>query len=132
MVPYGVSNGYDKLLAQEAYVHMKGNEVFKIAVNTLGRIVDETLEANQLEKSDIDWLIPHQANIRIIAATAKKLKMSMERVVVTVHDHGNTSAASIPLALDVAVRDGRVQRGETLLMEAFGGGFTWGSALLRF
>lgn len=131
-VPYGVSNGYDKLLQNEAYIHMKGNEVFKIAVNTLGRIVDETLAANDMDKSDIDWLIPHQANIRIIAATARKLKMSMDHVVVTVGEHGNTSAASVPLALDVAVRDGRVKKGETLLMEAFGGGFTWGSALLRF
>ncbi|HEV57698.1 MAG TPA: ketoacyl-ACP synthase III [Phycisphaerales bacterium] len=131
-VPYGVSTGYDKLLQNEAFIHMKGNEVFKIAVNTLGRIVDETLAANDMAKTDIDWLIPHQANIRIIAATAKKLKMSMDHVVVTVGDHGNTSAASVPLALDAAVRDGRVKKGETLLMEAFGGGFTWGSALLRF
>ena len=111
---------------------MQGNEVFKMAVNTLGRIADETLAYNKLSKSDIDWLIPHQANIRIIQATAKKLKMSMDRVVVTVDEHGNTSAASVPLALDVAVRDGRIQRGETLLMEAFGGGFTWGSALLKY
>ena len=103
-----------------------------MAVNTLGRIVDETLAANELDKGAIDWLIPHQANIRIIAATARKLKMSMDHVVVTVGDHGNTSAASIPLALDAAVRDGRIQKGETLLMEAFGGGFTWGSALLKF
>ncbi len=128
----GVGQGYASLLDGNGYVSMKGNEVFKVAVNTLGRIVDETLEANQLEKSDIDWLIPHQANIRIIQATAKKLKMSMERVVVTVGEHGNTSSASVPLALDVAVRDGRVKRGETLLMEAFGGGFTWGSILLKF
>jgi 3-oxoacyl-[acyl-carrier-protein] synthase-3 len=111
---------------------MQGNEVFKMAVNTLGRIVDETLAANNLDKSDIDWLIPHQANIRIIQATARKLKMSMDRVVVTVDEHGNTSAASVPLALDTAVRDGRIKRGETLLMEAFGGGFTWGSALLKY
>jgi 3-oxoacyl-[acyl-carrier-protein] synthase-3 len=111
---------------------MQGNDVFKIAVRTLSNIVDETLEANQLNKHDIDWLIPHQANIRIIAATAKKLDMSMDHVVVTVNEHGNTSAASIPLALDAAVRDGRVKRGETLLLEAFGGGFTWGSALIKF
>ena len=111
---------------------MKGNEVFKIAVNTLGRIVDETLEANQMKKSDVDWLVPHQANLRIIAATARKLNMSMDQVVVTVNKHGNTSAASIPLALDVAVRDGRIQKNEVLLLEAFGGGFTWGSALIRF
>ncbi|AFI84833.1 beta-ketoacyl-ACP synthase III [Methylophaga nitratireducenticrescens] len=115
-----------------AYIEMQGNDVFKIAVKTLSKIVDETLTANQLNKHDIDWLIPHQANIRIIAATAKKLSMSMDRVVVTVQDHGNTSAASIPLALDVAVRDGRINRGETLLFEAFGGGFTWGSALIKF
>jgi len=111
---------------------MQGNEVFKVAVNTLGRIVDETLAANHMHKDDIDWLVPHQANIRIIAATARKLKMPMERVVVTVDEHGNTSAASIPLALDVAVRDGRIKRGETLLLEAFGGGFTWGSALMKY
>ncbi len=131
-VPAGVSSHYDRLRAGEAFVQMKGNEVFKVAVNTLGRIVDETLAANALEKGDVDWLIPHQANIRIIQATARKLKLSMERVVVTVDRHGNTSAASVPLALDVAVRDGRVRRGETLLMEAFGGGFTWGSVLLKF
>jgi len=115
-----------------AYVDMQGNEVFKIAVKTLSTIVDETLEANNLDKKDIDWLIPHQANIRIIAATARKLNMSMDHVVVTVDEHGNTSAASIPLALDVAVRDGRIKRGETLLFEAFGGGFTWGSALIKY
>lgn len=131
-VPYGVSSGYDKMLKEEAYVQMKGNEVFKVAVNTLGRIVDETLEANNLHKGDIDWLVPHQANTRIIGATAKKLKMDMEHVVLTVGEHGNTSGASVPLALDTAVRDGRIQRGETILLEAFGGGFTWGSALVKF
>lgn len=114
------------------YIEMQGNEVFKIAVRTLSSIVDETLATNNLNKHDIDWLIPHQANIRIIQATAKKLSMPMERVVVTVDEHGNTSAASIPLALDMAVRDGRIQRGEMLLLEAFGGGFTWGSTLLKF
>jgi 3-oxoacyl-[acyl-carrier-protein] synthase-3 len=113
-------------------VHMEGNAVFKMAVNTLDQIVDETLTANNMQKSDIDWLVPHQANIRILQATAKKLDMSMDRVVVTVDKHGNTSAASIPLALDVAVRDGRIKRGEIILMEAFGGGFTWGSALIKF
>ena len=113
-------------------VVMEGNPVFKIAVNTLDQIVDETLEANHMQKSDIDWLVPHQANIRILQATAKKLDMPMDKVVVTVDRHGNTSAASIPLALDVAVRDGRIQRGHTLLMEAFGGGFTWGSALVKY
>ncbi|PHS69011.1 MAG: 3-oxoacyl-ACP synthase [Methylophaga sp.] len=115
-----------------AYIEMQGNEVFKVAVRTLSAIVDETLAANNLQKKDIDWLIPHQANIRIIQATARKLDMAMDRVVVTVAEHGNTSAASIPLALDTAVRDGRIQRGEILLLEAFGGGFTWGSALLKF
>ncbi len=114
------------------HIQMKGNEVFKVAVNTLGRIVDETLEANNMQKSDIDWLVPHQANIRIINATARKLKMSTDHVVITVQNHGNTSAASVPLALDTAVRDGRIKRGEILLLEAFGGGFTWGSALLKY
>ena len=131
-VPHGISKGYEQLKAGEAYVYMEGNAVFKMAVNTLGKIVDEALEANQLSKSDIDWLIPHQANSRIIEATARKLKMSMERVIVTVAEHGNTSAASVPLALDTAVRDGRIKKGEMLMLEAFGSGFTWGSALLRF
>ncbi|MFT5550472.1 MAG: 3-oxoacyl-[acyl-carrier-protein] synthase-3 [Candidatus Azotimanducaceae bacterium] len=131
-VPYGIADGYDKVKAGLAFVEMRGNEVFKVAVNTLGRIVDETLAANNMMKSDIDWLVPHQANIRIIAATAKKLKMPMEQVVVTVNKHGNTSAASVPLALDVAVRDGRIKKNELLLLEAFGGGFTWGSVLVRF
>ncbi|HFQ91300.1 MAG TPA: ketoacyl-ACP synthase III [Chromatiales bacterium] len=132
MVPEGISQGYEQVQAGKAYIHMQGSEVFKVAVNTLEKIVDETLEANGMAKHDIDWLVPHQANIRIIAATARKLGMSMERVVVTVGEHGNTSAASIPLALDVAVRDGRIQRGQTLMLEAFGGGFTWGSVLLRY
>jgi 3-oxoacyl-[acyl-carrier-protein] synthase-3 len=103
-----------------------------VAVNTLDAIVDETLVANGMQKSDIDWLVPHQANIRILQATAKKLDMSMDKVVVTVDKHGNTSAASIPLALDIAVRDGRIKRGDIVLMEAFGGGFTWGSALIKY
>jgi len=119
-------------MKESALMRMEGNAVFKMAVNTLDRIVDETLEANGLSKSDIDWLVPHQANIRIISATAKKLGMSMDNVVTTVAGHGNTSAASVPLAFDVAVRDGRIQRGQTVLMEAFGGGFTWGSALLKY
>lgn len=131
-VPEGVSKGYDVVRQNAAFVEMKGNEVFKVAVNTLGRIVDETLHKNGMKKSDVDWLIPHQANIRIIQATARKLRMPMEQVVVTVHEHGNTSAASVPLALDAAVRDGRIKKGETLLMEAFGGGFTWGSVLAKF
>lgn len=131
-VPAGVSSGYDRTRENAAYVEMRGNEVFKMAVNTLGRIVEETLEANQMRPEDIDWLIPHQANIRIISATAKKLGMSMDRVVVTVNKHGNTSAASVPLALDMAVRDGRIKRDDVLLLEAFGGGFTWGSILLKY
>ena len=101
-------------------------------MRTLERIVDETLEKSGIAKSEIDWLVPHQANLRIIDATARKLEMPMEKVVVTVQDHGNTSSASIPLALDTAVRDGRIQRGQMLLLETFGGGFTWGSALLRY
>ena len=131
-VPHGVSKGFDIVAEGGAFIEMRGNEVFKMAVNTLGRIVDETLEASGMQKSDVDWLVPHQANIRIINATARKLQMPMDHVVVTVDQHGNTSAASIPLALDAAVRDGRIKRGETVLMEAFGGGFTWGSALLKF
>jgi len=114
------------------YLTMAGNEVFKVAVTELSRIVDETLEANNLQRSELDWLVPHQANLRIISATAKKLGMSMENVVVTLDRHGNTSAASVPCALDEAVRDGRIQRGQLILLEAFGGGFTWGSALVRF
>ena len=112
-VPFGIGDGFDQVRAGKGHV-------------------DETLEANQMKKSDVDWLVPHQANLRIIAATARKLNMSMDQVVVTVNKHGNTSAASIPLALDVAVRDGRIQKNEVLLLEAFGGGFTWGSALIRF
>lgn len=134
-VPGGVSRGFafeDPDGGDPRFTQMRGNEVFKVAVNTLGRIVDETLSANGLKKSDIDWLVPHQANIRIIQATARKLNLDMDRVVVTVDQHGNTSAASVPLALDVAVRDGRIKRGETLLLEAFGGGFTWGSVLLKY
>jgi 3-oxoacyl-[acyl-carrier-protein] synthase III len=131
-VPAGISMAPEKVQAGEAFIEMKGNEVFRVAVNTLGRIVDETLAANNLDKSDIDWLVPHQANVRIIAATAKKLDMPMERVILTVNQHGNTSAASVPLALDVAVRDGRIKHGDLLMLEAFGGGFTWGSALVRY
>jgi 3-oxoacyl-[acyl-carrier-protein] synthase-3 len=131
-VPHGIADGYDEVKQGRAFVEMRGNEVFKMAVNTLGRIVDETLAANKMMKSDIDWLVPHQANIRIITATAKKLKMSMDQVVVTVNKHGNTSAASVPLALDVAIRDGRIKKDELLMLEAFGGGFTWGSVLVRY
>jgi len=124
----GVSRGFGSKLA----ISMTGSEVFKIAVTKLGQVVDETLAANGLERTALDWLVPHQANIRIIQATARKLEIPMERVIVTVQEHGNTSAASVPLALDVAVRDGRIRRGELLLLEAFGGGFTWGSALIRY
>jgi 3-oxoacyl-[acyl-carrier-protein] synthase-3 len=133
-VPGGVSRGFDfqETGVDPRFTQMKGNEVFKMAVNTLGRIVDETLSANAMTGSQIDWLVPHQANLRIINATARKLGLPMEKVVVTVDQHGNTSAASVPLALDTAVRDGRIKRGETLLLEAFGGGFTWGSVLLKF
>lgn len=132
MVPEGISQGYDRVRDGNAYIKMQGGEVFKFAVNSLEQIVDETLAANRMQKSDIDWLVPHQANIRIISATARKLRLPLERVVVTVDRHGNTSAASIPLALDVAVRDGRIKRGEILLFEAVGGGFTWGSALVKY
>jgi 3-oxoacyl-[acyl-carrier-protein] synthase-3 len=130
----GVSRGFKGIEDNEGRPEllMKGNEVFKVAVRTLGRIVDETLEANNMDKSELDWLIPHQANLRIISATARKLEMSMDQVVVTVDRHGNTSAASVPLALDEAVRDGRIKRGDVLLLEAFGGGFTWGSALIKY
>jgi len=116
---------------EDVRVNMRGNEVFKVAVKTLSQVVDETLEKNNLNKDEIDWLVPHQANIRIIQAMAKKLQASMDKVIVTIDRHGNTSAASIPLALDEAIRDGRVKPGQLILMETFGGGFTWGSALIR-
>jgi len=128
----GVSRGFKDSNNGGLKILMNGREVFKMAVRTLGQIVDETLAANNLEKSDIDWLIPHQANLRIIMATAKKLNMPMEKVIVTVDKHGNTSAASVALALDEGVRSGRVKRGDTILLEAFGGGFTWGSALIKY
>ena len=115
-----------------AVIKMKGNEVFRVAVRTLGRIVDETLSKNNLQKSDIDWLIPHQANSRIIAATAKKLGISMDHVIQTVNQHGNTSAASVPLALDYAIRENKIKTGDIIMLEAFGGGFTWGSTLVKF
>jgi 3-oxoacyl-[acyl-carrier-protein] synthase-3 len=117
---------------QAGYISMRGNEVFKVAVNTLGRIVDETLEANDLGQEHIDWLVPHQANSRIIAATAKKLKLSMDQVIMTLENQGNTSSASVLLAFNEGVRDGRIQRGQVVLLEAFGAGFTWGSALIRY
>jgi 3-oxoacyl-[acyl-carrier-protein] synthase-3 len=124
---------YNNLLdVKDDHIRMKGNEVFKVAVNTLSKLVDETLEKNNMNKNDIDWLVPHQANLRIIKAAAKKLSMSLDQVVVTVDDHANTSAASIPLAFDQAVRDGRIKNDQVVLLEAFGSGFTWGSVLLRY
>lgn len=131
-VPQGISSGYDAVRAEEAYIQMNGNAVFRRAVATLDSIARETLAGNRIDKHDIDWLVPHQANLRIIAAAAKKLDLPMENVVVTVDEQANTSSASIPLALDTAVRDGRITRGQLLLFEAFGAGFTWGSALVRF
>ena len=131
--PVGVSAGFREGEKNAGVrINMTGNEVFKHAVKALDSVVEETLAANGLDRHDIDWLIPHQANLRIIEATAKRLDMPMDRVVVTVDQHGNTSSGSVPLALDVAVRSGRVERGQLLLLEAFGGGFTWGSALLRY
>jgi 3-oxoacyl-[acyl-carrier-protein] synthase-3 len=131
--PVGVSVGFrDDVPNHGVRVMMTGNDVFKVAVKTLDRIVGETLAAAGMQESDVDWLIPHQANLRIIEATARRLKLSMDRVIVTVDRHGNTSSGSVPLALDEAVRSGKVQRGQTLLLEAFGGGFTWSSALLKY
>ncbi|MGN7611985.1 beta-ketoacyl-ACP synthase III [Magnetococcales bacterium HHB-1] len=121
-----------ELLRGLGSVQMRGNEVYKQAVRVLGMLVDDTLSSCGFDKSDLDWLVPHQANIRIIRSTAKKLGMNLDQVVVTVDRHGNTSAASVPLALDEAVRDGRIQPGQLVLLEAFGGGFTWGSALVRW
>lgn len=130
--PVGVSKGFLDEPGHGVRVRMQGNEVFRVAVRTLARIVDETLAANAMSKQDIDWLVPHQANLRIIQATARHLDMPMERVIVTVNKHGNTSSGSVPLALDHGVRSGQIKRGDLLLLEAFGGGFTWGSALLRY
>jgi 3-oxoacyl-[acyl-carrier-protein] synthase-3 len=130
----GVSRGFELTPDGKPLftVAMTGNEVFKVAVHSLSRAVDEALAANKLDKSDITWLVPHQANLRIIQATARKLELPLEKLIVTVQDHGNTSAASVPLALDVGIHDGRVKRGDLLVLEAFGGGFTWGSALIRY
>ena len=131
--PVGVSAGFKPdEFNMGVSIRMSGNDVFKYAVKALDSVVEEALEHNQLDRKAIDWLVPHQANLRIIEATAKRLEMSMDRVIVTVDRHGNTSAGSVPLALDEAVRSGRVQRGQLILLEAFGGGFTWGSALLRY
>jgi len=129
--PVGASNQLAKAGTDEAAIQMTGSEVFKVAVKTLGGIASETLEKAGVDQSELDWLIPHQANIRIIQATAKRLGLPMEKVILTVQDHGNTSAASVPMALDVGIRDGRVKKGQLILMEAFGGGFTWGSILMR-
>jgi 3-oxoacyl-[acyl-carrier-protein] synthase-3 len=132
LYPDGVSKGFDLTRAGKAGIQMKGNEVYKVAVNTLGALVTETLNAHGIAKAQLDWLIPHQANIRIIEAMAKRLELPMDKVIVTIGTQGNTSAASVPLALDTGIRDGRVKRGQLLLLEAFGGGFTWGSALIRY
>jgi 3-oxoacyl-[acyl-carrier-protein] synthase-3 len=129
--PVGVSKELAKAGTDAARIMMTGNEVFKVAVKTLGNVAVEVLEKAGIDKSEVDWLIPHQANIRIIQATAKRLDLPMEKVIVTVQDHGNTSAASVPMALDVGIRDGRIKPGQLILMEAFGGGFTWGSVLMR-
>ena len=129
MVPGTVSGGK---VSGRPLLQMDGGAVFKFAVKAMDDLVEETLAANGMQKSDIDWLVPHQANIRIIQASAKKLGLSMEKVVVTVDRHANTSAASIPLALDEAVRDGRIRAGQHVLLEAVGGGFTWGAALVRW
>ncbi|HET6632362.1 MAG TPA: beta-ketoacyl-ACP synthase III [Rhodanobacteraceae bacterium] len=130
--PVGVSAGFTDEPDHGVRVQMTGREVFKVAVKTLERLVDETLESVGYDKSQVDWLIPHQANLRIIEGTAKRLQLPMDRVIVTIDRHGNTSSGSVPLALDEAVRSGRIERGQTLLLEAFGGGFTWASALLRY
>jgi 3-oxoacyl-[acyl-carrier-protein] synthase-3 len=127
-----VSIGKPIEVEEELYLRMSGNHLFKLAVNILGDLFDETLLANGLTKSDVDWLVPHQANIRIIQAMAKKLDLPMARVAITLEEQGNTSSASIPLALDKAIRDGRIKRGEMLMLEGFGGGLAWGSALIKY
>ena len=131
-VPAGVSGGYERTRENAAFVEMRGSEVFKVAVTTLNDIAEQLLLANGRTVADVDWLIPHQANRRILAATAKRLGLPEERVVDCVRTHGNTSAASVPLALDVAVRDGRIRRGDLLVLEGFGGGFTWGATLVQY
>jgi 3-oxoacyl-[acyl-carrier-protein] synthase III len=130
--PVGASKDLAKAGTDEVGIMMSGKDVFKVAVNTLGEVAGRALDAAGVSQDELDWLVPHQANIRIIQATAKRLGLPMEKVIVTVQDHGNTSAASVPMALDVGVRDGRIRRGQLVLMEAFGGGFTWGSVLMRF
>lgn len=131
-VPSGISTNYATFLKGDAYIEMQGNEVFKFAVNTLEHMATEILSKNNLTTDDIDWLVPHQANTRIIAAVTKKMGMSMDKVILTVGQHGNTSAASVPLALDTAIKAGQIKHGEKLLFEAFGAGFTWGSVLIDY
>jgi 3-oxoacyl-[acyl-carrier-protein] synthase-3 len=130
--PYGPSKPQTAEDVERPFIQMRGNELFKVAVKTLERCVQDALQANDIDRSEIDWFVPHQANIRIIQAMAKRLEMPMEKVILTLQEHGNTSAASVPMALDVAVRDGRIKRGDLLLLETFGGGITWGSALIRY
>jgi 3-oxoacyl-[acyl-carrier-protein] synthase-3 len=130
--PVGPSKDLAKAGLGDSKIMMSGNEVFRVAVKTLGAVAERALQANGIDKDELDWLVPHQANMRIIQATAKRLGLPMEKVILTVQDHGNTSAASVPMALDVGIRDGRIERGQLILMEAFGGGFTWGSVLMRY
>lgn len=129
-VPSGVSKQYDQMLKSQAFVQMDGQKVFKWAVKEMSALATKTLEENNLTADDIDWMVPHQANIRIIEAVANKAGVPMDKVIVTVQNHGNTSAASVPLALDEGIRDGRIKPGQKVILEAFGGGFTWGSALI--
>lgn len=129
-VPSGISKRYQDVINASAFVQMDGQKVFRWAVTEMGNLAKRTLEENQLDVSELDWMVPHQANIRIIEAVAQKAGVPMDKVIVTVDQHGNTSAASVPLALDTAVRDGRIQQGHKVIIEAFGGGFTWGSALI--
>lgn len=125
-------NVHGGVIAGNAFLHMDGQAVFKLAVNVLEKVALEAIDKAQLTPGQIDWLIPHQANIRIMQGTCRKLGLPQERMIVTVGEHGNTSAASIPLALDVAVRDGRIKRGQTVLLEGVGGGFTWGASVIRY
>ena len=130
--PIGPSKDLHKAGSPDAKLLMSGNEVFKVAVRTLGKLAEKTLRDNDIDQEKLDWLVPHQANMRIIKATAKRLKLPLSKVILTVQDHGNSSSASIPMALDVGIEDGRIQRGQLILMEGFGGGFTWGSILMRY
>ena len=130
--PIGPSKDLHKAGSSDAKLLMSGNEVFKVAVRTLGKLAEKTLHDNDIDQDKLDWLVPHQANMRIIKATAKRLKLPLSKVILTVQDHGNSSSASIPMALDVGIEDGRIQRGQLILMEGFGGGFTWGSILMRY